>query len=70
VTGKKDGVVGYCAVAFYAPAPENLPAAERKFLLELARKTLVSVTGRRQRARVPEKRCRRSWRRRRPVSSR
>jgi AmmeMemoRadiSam system protein A len=32
------------AVAFYAPAPENLAAVERKFLLDLARKTLVTVT--------------------------
>ncbi|MCX6912557.1 MAG: AmmeMemoRadiSam system protein A [Verrucomicrobia bacterium] len=31
-------------MAFYAPAPENLSASERKFLLDLARKTLVSVT--------------------------
>jgi MEMO1 family protein len=45
VSGDKDRVVGYTAVAFYAPAPENLPASERKFLLDLARKTLVSVTG-------------------------
>ena len=44
VTGEKDRVVGYTAVAFSAPAPENLAAAERKFLLELARKTLTSVT--------------------------
>jgi AmmeMemoRadiSam system protein A len=44
VTGDKDRVVGYTAVAFYAPGPENLAAAERKFLLELARKTLTSVT--------------------------
>ena len=44
VTGEKDRVVGYTAVAFYAPAPENLAAAERKFLLDLARKTLASVT--------------------------
>ena len=44
VTGDKDRVVGYTAVAFYAPAPENLAAAERKFLLDLARKTLTSVT--------------------------
>ena len=44
VTGEKDRVVGYSAVAFYAPGPENLSAAERKFLLDLARKTLVSVT--------------------------
>jgi AmmeMemoRadiSam system protein A len=44
VTGEKDRVVGYTSVAFYAPAPENLSAAERKFLLELARKTLTRVT--------------------------
>ena len=44
VTGDKDRVVGYTAVAFSAPAPEKLPAAERKFLLDLARKTLTSVT--------------------------
>jgi AmmeMemoRadiSam system protein A len=44
VTGEKDRVVGYTAVAFYAPAPGNLAAAERQFLLELARKTLRSVT--------------------------
>ncbi len=44
VTGDKDHVVGYAGVAFYAPAPENLTAAERKFLLDLARRTLMSVT--------------------------
>src|ERR1017187_814559 len=44
VTGEKDRVVGYTSVAFYAPAAENLSAAERKYLLELARKTLTSVT--------------------------
>lgn len=44
VTGEKDRVVGYTAVAFYAPAPENLAADERKYLLTLARKTLASVT--------------------------
>ncbi len=43
-TGEKDRVVGYTAVAFYAPAPENLSATERKFLLDLARKTLKSAT--------------------------
>jgi MEMO1 family protein len=45
VTGEKDRVVGYTAVAFYAPTPENLAEEERKFLLDLARKTLVRVTG-------------------------
>jgi MEMO1 family protein len=44
VTGEKDRVVGYTAVAFYEPAPGNLAAAERKFLLDLARRSLVSVT--------------------------
>jgi hypothetical protein len=44
VTGEKDRVVGYTAVAFYAPVPENLPASERKYLLDLARRTLTSVT--------------------------
>jgi AmmeMemoRadiSam system protein A len=44
VTGEKDRVVGYTAVAFCAPAPENLPVADRKFLLDLARKTLTSIT--------------------------
>jgi MEMO1 family protein len=44
VTGEKDRVVGYTAVAFYAPAPENLSAAERKHLLDLARRTMASVT--------------------------
>ncbi len=43
-TGDKDRVVGYTAVAFYAPAPETLSASDRKFLLELARQTLRSVT--------------------------
>jgi MEMO1 family protein len=44
VTGEKDRVVGYTAVAFYAPASENVSASERKYLLELARRTLKSVT--------------------------
>ena len=39
-TGDKTRVVGYAAVAFYAPESENLAAPERKFLLELARKSL------------------------------
>jgi len=43
VTGDKDRVVGYAAVAFTAPAADNLAAAERKFLLELARQSLVSA---------------------------
>jgi MEMO1 family protein len=44
VSGDKDRVVGYTAVAFYAPGPENLSASERKYLLDLARKSLGSVT--------------------------
>jgi MEMO1 family protein len=42
-TGEKDRVVGYTAVAFYAPAQENLAEPERKYLLELARKSLRSA---------------------------
>ena len=42
-TGEKDSVVGYSAVAFYTPGQENYGAAERKFMLELARQTLTSV---------------------------
>ena len=44
VTGETASVVGYAAVAFYAPVSENLTAAERKYLLALARKTLATVT--------------------------
>jgi MEMO1 family protein len=55
VTGEKDRVVGYTAVAFYAPVPEALAAAERKFLLELARQTLKSVTTNGSVPEVPEK---------------
>jgi AmmeMemoRadiSam system protein A len=44
VTGNKDRVVGYTAVGSYAPAPERLTMAERTFLLDLARKSLSSVT--------------------------
>jgi len=43
VTGGKDSVVGYAAVAFYAPRAENLAAPERQSLLELARRTLTCV---------------------------
>jgi len=43
-TGDKDRVVGYTAVAFYEPGQEAYGAPERKFMLELARKTLKSVT--------------------------
>jgi AmmeMemoRadiSam system protein A len=44
VTGDKDRVVGYTAIAFSAAAPESFTAAERKFVLDLARRTLQSVT--------------------------
>jgi AmmeMemoRadiSam system protein A len=40
---KSHGVVGYSAIAFYAPAPENYAAPERKLLLNLARRTLTCV---------------------------
>ena len=43
VTGEKDRVVGYAAVAFYDPANQSYSAEERKFLLGLARQTLKSV---------------------------
>jgi len=55
--GDKSHVVGYAAVAFYdekaAPAAEAAPKAayspeERKFLLDLARKTLVEAAHRRK----------------------
>jgi len=40
---KSHGVVGYSAIAFYEPAPENFAAQDRKFLLDLARTTLERV---------------------------
>ena len=43
VTGDKDRVVGYTALAFYEPAPENFAAQEKKFLLDLARTALLHV---------------------------
>jgi AmmeMemoRadiSam system protein A len=39
-SGNKQGVVGYAAIAFYAPAVETVKAAEKKQLLALARQTL------------------------------
>jgi hypothetical protein len=43
-TGDKSrGVVGYAAIAFYEPVTQNYEAKERKFLLDLARKTLTNV---------------------------
>lgn len=41
--GDKSRVVGYAAIAFYEPAPQNVEAKERKFLLDLARRTLACV---------------------------
>ena len=42
-SGDKSRVVGYAAIAFYAPAPEAFTAANRRYLLELARKTVREV---------------------------
>ena len=43
-TGDKSrGVVGYSAIAFYVPQPEAYSAAERRAMLELARRTLTEV---------------------------
>lgn len=46
--GDKSRVVGYAAIAFYAAAPETFSAADRRFLLELARRAVRAVvtTGR------------------------
>ena len=41
--GDKSRVVGYAAIAFYEPAPQNFEAKERKLLLDLARQTLTRV---------------------------
>jgi AmmeMemoRadiSam system protein B/AmmeMemoRadiSam system protein A len=38
--GDKSRVVGYAALAFYAPGPENLGQEERRFLLNLARQSI------------------------------
>lgn len=40
---KSHGVVGYSAIAFYAPVPENYAASEKTLLLDLARRTLTCV---------------------------
>jgi MEMO1 family protein len=40
---KSGGVVGYAAVAFYAPGRESLGTSDRKLMLELARRTVASV---------------------------
>jgi AmmeMemoRadiSam system protein A len=49
--GDKDRVVGYSAIAFSAPEQANYALSERKFLLDLARKTLTNVAGN---GRLPE----------------
>jgi len=41
--GDKTAVVGYAAIAFFEPAPQNVDAKDRKFLLNLARRTLAAV---------------------------
>jgi len=41
--GNKDSVVGYSAIAFYAPHPQNFTAGERSQLLTLARQSLKSA---------------------------
>jgi MEMO1 family protein len=41
--GNKDGVVGYAAIAFYAPHQQSFTTEERKQLLTLARQTLRAV---------------------------
>ncbi|MGD1085663.1 MAG: AmmeMemoRadiSam system protein A, partial [Verrucomicrobiota bacterium] len=41
--GDKSAVVGYSAIAFYEPEPQSLDATQRKFLLDLARRTLARV---------------------------
>ncbi len=41
VSGPKDRVVGYSAIAFYEPVPEKVSAADRRFLLNLARQSLA-----------------------------
>jgi hypothetical protein len=41
--GNKEGVVGYAAIAFYAPRPQSFTADERGQLLALARQTLKNV---------------------------
>jgi hypothetical protein len=41
--GDKSAVVGYSAIAFYDPAPQNYEAKERKVLLDLARGMLTRV---------------------------
>ena len=46
--GEKSRVVGYAAIAFYAPPAERFTTADRRYLLDLARKTVreSAATGR------------------------
>ena len=39
-SGEKNRVVGYAAIAFYAPRTDTFTTADRRFLLDLARKTV------------------------------
>ncbi len=45
-TGEKDRVVGYAGVAFYSPGTEEFASSDRKFMLELARKTVTNAADR------------------------
>jgi MEMO1 family protein len=49
--GSKEGVVGYAAVVFTEPAEVGLSVAEKRLLLELARKTVREVV---EHGRLPE----------------
>ena len=42
-SGNKERVVGYTAIAFYAPEQETYSKEERKLLLDLARRTVTEV---------------------------
>jgi AmmeMemoRadiSam system protein A len=43
VSGNKNRVVGYTAIAFFEKEPGNYSTEERKFMLDLARTTLTNV---------------------------
>jgi MEMO1 family protein len=55
VGGDKDRVVGYAAVAFYAPKADAFGPAERKLLLEFARKALTKAVADGALPEIPEK---------------
>ena len=57
----KDRVVGYAAIAFYEPAPENFAAKERKFLLDLARRHWRAWRPMATCRKSAPRTCRRSW---------